>query len=281
MYSVCSFRYTLVNSFCALSFWVLILVGFLLLRREAIFTSARFFLTTNVSHRTLEGTSCWGWNPGPNVQKSATKLKLKQNLLKCKTTIQTTTYNVRTLNRMDQLLDLTASVIDHNIDIICIQEHRYLHSKDIKYHATYNGWTFVSISTWKNSVNAAIGGVGMLIGPQTLKSLNSIEKIQPRMIVATSNGNPSATIISCYRPTNISEETDLITFYNELSSLVRSFPKHNVLIIGRDMNVQICKNINNSLHNSSNRNGEHLTDFTVENRLTCLNTKFQKRKRKL
>ena len=44
MYSVCSLRYTLVISFGAfLSFWVLILVGFLLLLREAIFTSARFF----------------------------------------------------------------------------------------------------------------------------------------------------------------------------------------------------------------------------------------------
>ena len=38
------------------------------------------------------------------------------------------------------------------------------------------------------------------------------------MMVATFNGNPSATIISCYSPTNVSEETDLIVFYNELSS---------------------------------------------------------------
>ena len=35
------------------------------------------------------------------------------------------------------------------------------------------------------------------------------------------------------------------------------------------------------LHNSSNRNGEHLTDFTQENRSTCLHTKFQNRKGKL
>ena len=57
----------------------------------------------------------------------------------------------------------------------------------------------------------------------------------------------------------------------------------SVLIIGGDMNAQIGKNINNkfSLHNLSNRNGEHLTDFTLENRLTCLGTKFQKRKGKL
>ena len=102
-------------------------------------------------------------------------------------------------------------------------------------------------------------------------------------MVATFNGNSSTRIISCYSPTNVSEETDLIAFYNELSSLVRSIPKHNFLIIGGDMNAQIGKNVNNkfSWHNSSSRNGEHQTDFTLENRLTCLNTKFQKRKRKL
>ena len=138
-------------------------------------------------------------------------------------------------------------------------------------------------SAWKNSVNAMIEGVGMLIGPQALKSLNSIEKIQPRMMVATFNDNPSTTIISCYSPTNVSEKTDLITFYDELSSLVHSIPKHNILIIGGDMNAQIGKNVNHkfSLHNPSNRNGQHLTDFMLENRLTCLNTNFQKREGKL
>ena len=102
-------------------------------------------------------------------------------------------------------------------------------------------------------------------------------------MVATFNGNPSATIISCYNPTNVSEETDFVTFYNELFSLVPSIPKHNILVIGGDMNAQIGKNVNHkfSLHNSSNRNGEHLTDFTPENRLTCLNAKFQKREGKL
>ena len=136
---------------------------------------------------------------------------------------------------------------------------------------------------WKNSVNATVGGVGILIGPRALKSLNSIERIQPRMMVAIFNGNHRATIISCYSPTNVSEETELVAFYDELSSLVRSIPKHNMLVIGRDMNAQIGKNGNNkySLHNTSNRNGQHLTDFMIENRLTCLNTNFQKREGKL
>ena len=103
------------------------------------------------------------------------------------------------------------------------------------------------------------------------------------MMAATFTGNPSATIISCYSSTYVSEETELVAFYDELSFLVRSIPKHNVLVIGGDMIAQIEKNGNNkySLHNTSNRNGQHLTDFMRENRLTCLNTNYQKREGKL
>ena len=97
------------------------------------------------------------------------------------------------------------------------------------------------------------------------------------MMVAMFNGNPSTTIIFSYSPTNVREETFLITLYNKLSALFRSIPKHNVHIIGGDMNAQIAKKVSNKfkLHNSLNRNGEHQTDFTLENRLTCPNTKFQ------
>ena len=102
------------------------------------------------------------------------------------------------------------------------------------------------------------------------------------MMVATFNGNPRATIISCYCPTNVTEEIELITFYDELSSLVRSIPIHNILVIGGDMNAQIGKKGNHkfSLHNSSKRNGQHLTDFKIENRLTCINTIIHKREGK-
>ena len=126
-------------------------------------------------------------------------------------------------------------------------------------------------------------GVGMLIGPRALKTLNSIERIRPRMMISTFNGNPRGTIISCYSPTNVSAETELVAFYDVLSSLVRSIPKHYVLVIGGDINAQIEKNGNNkySLHNTSNRNGQHLTAFMIENRLTCPNTNYQKREGKL
>ena len=123
----------------------------------------------------------------------------------------------------------------------------------------------------------------MLIGPQALQSLNSIEKIHPRMMVATFNGNHRATIISCYSPTNISEETELITFYDDLSSLVRSIPKHNVLDIGGDMNAQIEKNGNHkySRNNSSKRNGQHQTDFYDRKLINMPKYKLSKKGRKI
>ena len=53
-------------------------------------------------------------------------------------------------------------------------------------------------------------------------------------MVATFNGNPWAPILSCYSPTNISEETELIAFFDELFSLVRMISKHDVLVIGNE-----------------------------------------------
>ena len=87
-------------------------------------------------------------------------------------------FKVRTLNRIGQLPELTVSVIEHNIDTVCIQEHKLDHGKiEIKYHDTSNGRTFVLAYAWKNSVNAIIGEVGMHLNSYVLKSLKSIEKI--------------------------------------------------------------------------------------------------------
>ena len=63
-------------------------------------------------------------------EKSAPELKLKR--LKCKQTIQIATFNVRTLNRIGQLPELTASAVEHKINIISIQEHRYTGTEDSK-----------------------------------------------------------------------------------------------------------------------------------------------------
>ena len=102
--------------------------------------------------------------------------------------------------------------------------------------------------------------------------------MQPRMIVVTFNVTPAQQSSPA-----IALRMDLITFYDELSSLVCSILKHTVLVIGGEMNAQIGKNGNHkfSLYNLSKRNGQHLTDFALENRFTYLNANFQKREGKL
>ena len=52
---------------------------------------------------------------GPVFQKSARELKQKQKWLKC--TVHIAILNIRTLNRIGQLPELTASAAEHNIDI--------------------------------------------------------------------------------------------------------------------------------------------------------------------
>ena len=207
---------------------------------------------------------------------------IKLNLLKCKQTLQIATFNVRTLNRIGQLPELIASAEEHKIDIICIQEHRYTHSEDIKYHETGNGWSLATVSAWKNSVNAAVGGVGLLIGPRALKTLNSVEKIQPRMMAATFNGNPRATIISCYSPTNVSEETELVTFLVILISAKHPETQHVSHWRRYECpNREKTETTNTASTTRQIGMGNILTDFMIENRLACLNTNYQKREGKL
>ena len=221
-----------------------------------------------------------------DLEKYATDLKSKSKtkFMKSKRAINISTFNVRTLHTICQQSELIESAINQLTDIICIQEHRYFHEEVIlKYHKMGKNWTLITASSWKNSSNSTIGGVRMLLSPHALKSLLNIEKISPRIVVATFNGNPQTTIISCYSPTNVSEEQNVLHFYNELASLVCAVPRHNVLIIAGDMNAQLGRNQHHkhTFHAETNRNGKHFNHFLTENNLYCLNTRFQKKRGKL
>ena len=78
--------------------------------------------------------------------------------------------------------------------------------------------------------------------------------IKPRIMKIHFQGNPQTTIITCYSPTNVSEETEVDTFNNQQTDTIREIPKQ-----------------------TTNRNGQMLNDSLIENNMICLNTKFQKR----
>ena len=102
----------------------------------------------------------------------------RRQLLKCKRTINLSTFNVRTLQSIKQMSELIAIAVTYHIDVINVQEHRFYHEDiDLKYHELGNGQIFISASALKNIGNSTIGRVGMLLSPLATKSLNSIEKI--------------------------------------------------------------------------------------------------------
>ena len=76
----------------------------------------------------------------------------KPKFLKSSKNIHISTFNIRTFNKSDcESSELVASTIEHDIDIICIQEHRlYYKDIDIKYNILNYGWTTVTASSWKN-----------------------------------------------------------------------------------------------------------------------------------
>ena len=61
--------------------------------------------------------------------------------------------------------------------------------------------------------------------PHGLKTVNSIEKIQPRIMYVTIKDNPSTTIVSGYSSTNTNKESNITTFYKGLSFITRHIPK--------------------------------------------------------
>ena len=82
-------------------------------------------------------------------------------------------------------------------------------------------------------------------------------------MAATFSRNPAVTIISCYSPTNASNDEEKGQFYTELTELTRSIPKHNIILIGGDMNARIGKRKaqGSTCNKVTNENGQRLLDY--------------------
>ena len=140
------------------------------------------------------------------VPKPKLKPKTKTNLLKCTRNLHISTFKTRTLTSSYQIGELTAAAALHNQDPIFVQEHSHFHDGvRLKHHDTGNGCTLVTSSAYKNTANASIGGIGILMSPNAQKVLNNIKSITPRILFASFNGNLKTTVVCYHSPTNIAE----------------------------------------------------------------------------
>ena len=179
--------------------------------------------------------------PQAAIEKSTTDENPKpyEKLLKGKTEIRIGTMNVQTLRKDEKIPELVASSENTSQDVICIQEHRFIHDDSPTKEHNIGSWRLITCSAWKNNANAGVGGIGILLNAKAYKALVTVEMITNRIMVATFHGNPQTTIICCYSPTNVIDENDVEDFYEVLESLTRRIPKHNMLIVGGDFNAHL------------------------------------------
>ena len=122
----------------------------------------------------------------------------------------------------------------------------------------------------------------MLLNQKAYKSLNAVETITPRTMIASFYGDPAVTIISCYSRSNVSDEEDKDPFYFDVTTATRSIQKYNITLVEGDMNARLgkkdarCdkKDARCSVYNgATNENGKRLLDYILECRLQSLNTR--------
>ena len=145
----------------------------------------------------------------------------------------------------------------------------------LKHHSLGDNWLLITSSATRNTMNAAIGGAGMLLDPHSELALENIQTISERTMIATLNGYPKCTIISTYSRTNVTNEDTIQGYYSELTTLIHLVPKHSVLLLCSDMNAEISGKHN--YHQTNNRNDELLCELQHFTNLINLCTKFQKR----
>ena len=202
-------------------------------------------------------------------------------LLKCKSPIILSTLNVRTIMKPERLQELVHNAKQHEIDVIGIQEHRLQHTNSELEFRSVENYQLIT-SAYRNRQGSTSGGIGFLLSPKAVNNMLHIEKISDRIMLAEFESNPKMTIISCYSPTNMSEESEAKDFYKDLKGVAENIPAHNFLVIAGDFNAQVGpEDASFSFNVSTNRNGHELLDFVDEFQLVITNTKFMKPASKL
>ena len=156
-------------------------------------------------------------------------------------------------------------------------------AKKQKFEMLAKGWVLATSSAEKNIPNASIGGVGLLLSPKAYQALTKVEKISARILQATFDGNPKTKLISCYSQTSTCVDQTRNDFYILLLEKILSIPKHNIQIVGGEMNAKIGPSDCNgfTFNRRTNENGLALLSLIDKCGILLLNTKFQKSTGKL
>ena len=107
-------------------------------------------------------------------------------LLKAKKNLIISTYNARTLRKKQNMDELIINFKKQGISVLGIQEHRKVHEDEPISYQEHQGQYLITSSAWRNSKNAAVGGVGLLLDRRAKKALGEVKSISNRILMATS-----------------------------------------------------------------------------------------------
>ena len=204
-------------------------------------------------------------------------------LLRCKRPFIMGTFNACTVRENSRMLELAHCAEENGVEILGVQEHRRVHQdqdRDTTLHCKAGKSTFITCSAWRNTVQAATGGVGLLLSPRANKALQGPPKRHSeRIMSATFDGNPATTVIVVYAPTDTDKNKEATeSFYRDLRRTISAVPAHHFLAVLGDFNARLGPDdADNTFHDKTSKNGEHLISLLREHELLAANTLFQKK----
>ena len=88
--------------------------------------------------------------------------------------LRISTFNTRTLKDNWRLSELIYNARNQDLSIVGIQEHRRVHEEELNQN---EGYHFNTGSAWRNSSQAAVGGVGILLKNSAERAMSTITSL--------------------------------------------------------------------------------------------------------
>ena len=145
-------------------------------------------------------------------------------ILRCNAKHIFSTFNARTLAPVGRLDELLFCCEQYSTEILAIQEHRFYHPDEPIRTTMHGNHQLITSSCCKYSINASVGGIGVLLSAKVKDCLTLAESISPRIMLLEFSGNPKLTVICVYSPHNESPEEDVDQFYSDLRSVLDRAP---------------------------------------------------------
>jgi exonuclease III len=172
--------------------------------------------------------------------------------------------------------EIADQIVGSQLQIVALQEVRWkgygLLKKD-KYSVYY--------SCNPNTTDQA--GTGFIIQNLAMNEILGFEPISDCICKLRVRGKfHNMTLINIYAPTEDKEEEIKEQFYEELQRTHNRVPKHGVIIVMGDMNAKLGKEKvfnqvvgRHTLHNISNKKGEMVANYAINNDMFLISTNFQ------